>query len=148
VSGGALPGGLTLIASTGAVSGTPASAGTFTFTVTARDAADAANAASASYTVAIADAPVVTGPLNITSPRALPNAHVGAPYSYAVQAVNVRGTAKWTLAGGALPPGITLNAATGVLSGTPTKKGTFNFNARITDAVGSDTLTLTIAVKQ
>ena len=41
----------------------------------------------------------------------------------------------WTLSSGALPPGLTLSTA-GVLSGTPTQGGTFNFTVRV-DASGS-----------
>jgi hypothetical protein len=149
VSGGTLPAGLALNASTGAISGTPSTAGTFTFVVTSADASNAANSASATLTVTIAAAPPPppSGPLDITSPRTLPAAKVGVPYAYTITAANVTGTAKWSVAGGSLPPGITLNATTGVLSGTPAKKGTFHFNARVADSVSSDTLTLTLSVK-
>jgi hypothetical protein len=64
-----------------------------------------------------------------------------------VQAANVQGTAKWDLAGGAMPPGTTLDPATGVISGTCVTAGTWSFNARVKDATTSDTLTLTLKVK-
>lgn len=40
----------------------------------------------------------------------------------------------WVVASGALPPGIKLNRATGLLSGVPTTPGTYNFSLRVTDS--------------
>lgn len=141
VTSGALPAGLTLNTSTGTVSGTPTTAGTYPVTITATDAADPANSSALPYSL------VITGAVKITSPRTLPVAARGVAYTYAVQAANVEGNATWSLAGGKLPAGMTLNPATGIITGTCTTKGTFNFNARIIDVNTSDTLTLTIQVK-
>ncbi|HMC77698.1 MAG TPA: Ig domain-containing protein, partial [Vicinamibacterales bacterium] len=58
VTGGALPGGLSLDAATGAISGVPSVAGTSTFTVTVADAVDATNDASAAFAISVANAPV------------------------------------------------------------------------------------------
>ena len=110
-------------------------------TIAAADATDATNVASATYAIVIS-----TG-VKITSPRTLPNATHNVFYTYAVQASNVVGTAKWDLAGGTMPPGITLNAATGVISGTCTKTGTWYFNVRVTDVSSDNTLTLGLTVK-
>jgi hypothetical protein len=138
---GALPGGLTLNATTGAVSGTPAAAGTYAVTIAATDTADATNRGTVTYSIA------VSGAIKITSPRTLPDATRRVPYSYTVQTANVHGAVKWDLAGGSMPPGMTLNAATGVISGKCRKRGTWDFNARVKDASADDTLTLTIQVK-
>lgn len=144
---GALPAGLSLDAASGSVSGVPTAGGSYAVTLTVADAADPANAASAAYTIPIAPATTPTATVDIVSPRLLPNATVGVAYSYTVLATNVRGTPKWDLAGGALPPGMKLDPVTGVISGTCLKIGRFNFNARITDSASSDTLTLTIRVQ-
>jgi hypothetical protein len=46
---------------------------------------------------------------------------------------------EWTLASGALPAGVQFNGTTGVLSGTPTQAGTFNFAILLQDASGTQT---------
>jgi hypothetical protein len=140
VVSGALPGGLTLNATTGAVSGTPAAAGTYAVTIAATDTADAANSGTVTYSIAVSA-------IDIISPRTLPVATVGVAYSYAVQTANALGIVQWDLAGGSMPPGITLDAATGVISGTCLTAGTWYFNARVKDASTDDTLTLTLQVK-
>ncbi len=68
ITSGALPAGLTL-ASTGALSGTPTTAGSFTFTVTATDSTTGTGApfmAGQAYTVAVAAAAVVVTPATAT----------------------------------------------------------------------------------
>ncbi|MBB5766024.1 outer membrane autotransporter protein [Xanthomonas arboricola] len=85
----------------------------------------------------------------IVGPATLPAATAGSAYSQNLSASG--GTAPYTFAvtAGALPPGLTLSAA-GVLSGTPTATGSFNFTATATDSGGSPTsgnraYTLTVA---
>ncbi|WP_425612697.1 putative Ig domain-containing protein [Xanthomonas vesicatoria] len=82
-------------------------------------------------------------------PASLPAATAGAAYSQTLSASG--GTAPYTFAvtAGTLPAGLTLSAA-GVLSGTPTATGSFNFTATATDSGGSPTsgnraYTLTVA---
>jgi hypothetical protein len=141
VASGALPAGLSLNTTTGTISGTPTVSGTSTVTIAAADATNASNAATATYSL------VISSSVTITSPRTLPNATRNVLYTYQVQASNVVGTAKWSLAGGTVPPGITLNASTGVISGTCAKTGMWHFNVRVTDASSDSTMTLGLAVK-
>jgi hypothetical protein len=48
------------------------------------------------------------------------------------------GTSPYTFAvtSGAIPTGTTLNASTGVISGTPSATGTFSFTITVTDSLG------------
>jgi len=131
VNSGTIPAGLTWNGATGTLAGTPTTAGTVSFTVTATDSSTGTGAPFAVggvYTLIIA-APSVT-----VSPATLPNPAIASAYSQTISAAN--GTAPYTYAvtAGALPAGLSLNTTTGVLSGTPTAGGTFNFTITATDA--------------
>ena len=68
-------------------------------------------------------------------------------YNQTVAVTGGIGTLVWGVTGGALPPGLSLNAATGNISGTPTGTGLFQFTLRVTDQVPQfDEKTLTITV--
>jgi hypothetical protein len=75
------------------------------------------------------------------------NGQVGTAYSSTLTASGGRPAYRWSIASGALPAGLTLNATSGVISGTPTTAGTFTFAARVRDAVRSSvTADLSIAI--
>jgi hypothetical protein len=121
-----LPPGLTLTSS-GLLSGTtPATTGTWIFTIIATDANGCTGFRA--YTITINPCP----PLTIL-PATLPNAAVGSPYSQTI--VGSGGTPPYTFSVtvGTLPAGLTLTSA-GVLAGTPTTTGTSTFTIRGTDA--------------
>jgi hypothetical protein len=81
-------------------------------------------------------APAVTAtPIFITSPAALAGATSGAAYSQTFVASGGTTPYQWSIAGGALPAGLTMSAG-GVLSGTPSVTGTFVFFALVEDADG------------
>jgi sugar lactone lactonase YvrE len=69
-----------------------------------------------------------------------PTASLGLPYSYFFTAAGNPATT-YSLASGTLPPGLTLDAATGVLSGTPSTPGTWKFALTATNRLGSATST-------
>lgn len=70
-----------------------------------------------------------------------PPAMAGIAYSHPLRAAG--GTLPYTffLQSGTLPPGLTLGPANGVISGTPTTGGIFNFLIRVQDSVGGIRIT-------
>jgi uncharacterized repeat protein (TIGR03803 family) len=122
---GALPAGMTL-GSTGLLSGTPTTAGSFLFTVTATDSVGATG--SQTYTMYVF----------AFSPSTLPVGTVTEPnYNQAITVTG--GIAPYTFrTTGGLPPGLTLSSS-GVLSGMPSAAGTSSFQVIATDNGGNST---------
>ncbi len=119
VSSGALPPGLTL-AQSGLLTGTPMTAGTFSFTITAT-ILSSLYPGSRAYTLTVTPpCPAIT--VNPTNPS-LPNGRAGVAYAQTFTQTGGAGTATFSISAGALPTGLTL-AAGGLLSGTPTVSGT------------------------
>ena len=88
------------------------------------------------------------GPVQITT-TALAGATQGQAYSAQVQTAGGMLPFAWSVAGGALPDGLALNATSGVISGTPTAAGTFNFTVQVVDSdtpATNDTQALSITV--
>ncbi|HEX5631882.1 MAG TPA: putative Ig domain-containing protein, partial [Gemmatimonadales bacterium] len=134
---GALPAGLTLSAA-GLLSGTPTAAGTFNFTVRATSGGQSDDQAL-SLTVNQQGVTVTT--------TSLPAGTRLVPYSQQLTATGGDGTYTWNLQSGSLPAGITLSSA-GVLSGTPTVAGSFNFQVRATSGGQNDNQGLTLVINQ
>ena len=142
ITAGALPSGLALSSATGAIGGTPTSAGSFTFTVQVTDSAAAT--ASQAYTLAVSSP---GSPLSIVTASPLPSGTAGATYSQWLAAAGGKLPYSWSVSNGALPSGLTLNSATGAISGTPKSAVTFTFTIRVTDSAGamaSQVYTLTV----
>jgi hypothetical protein len=76
---------------------------------------------------------VAVEPLSITT-SSLPAGTVLTPYSQTLTATGGVLPYAWSVNGGSLPTGLTINSATGAISGTPTASGTFSFTAQVTDA--------------
>ncbi len=149
---GTLPTGLTLHAATGILDGTPSQGGTFPITVTVTDS-NGCTGTGPTYTLIIT-CPVIT----VTNPG-VSTGTAGTAFSQTFTQSGGVGTITWSIASGTLPTmvdpstasssngqlrpraevaptGLTLNSATGVLSGTPHQVGTFPIVVRATDANG------------
>jgi YVTN family beta-propeller protein len=90
---------------------------------------------------------VVPGNTFAVTTTSLPPGNVGTPYSFGLQATGGTTPYNWSLASGTLPPGFSAVTSAGVLSGTPTTAGTFNFTVKATDNssdVQTQALSLTI----
>ena len=140
ISSGLLPAGLSLNSSTGEISGTPTATGSSSFDISVTDAFGCGVVQS--YTLDV-NCPTIT-----LSPATLPNGVTTILYNQTVIASGGSGTITYSFTG-TLPNGVTLNTATGVLNGTPTVTGTFNFTITATDALGctgSQSYSVTIAL--
>lgn len=82
--------------------------------------------------------------LRITS-RELSQATVDHPYSYQLEAFGADEPYSWSVVGGALPSGITLDTD-GLLSGTPASTGDFDVTLQVADATMSESDTHTVAL--
>ncbi len=77
----------------------------------------------------------------------LPDPRLGVPYEAGLFAVGGTVGHNWTIASGALPPGLMLDAATGLISGTVTAEGTYTFTARVTSGVAVAERAFTVRVR-
>jgi hypothetical protein len=134
LASGTLPAGLSLSPTSGTVSGKPTVAGLAEgLTVKVTDAAGR-TATSDAFRIAVAEVLAVAG-------SASTSAIAGQTYSAQFTASGGTGPYAWTLASGALPPGLTLDAATGLVGGTPTTLGSYpGIQLQVADAAGRTAL--------
>lgn len=129
IDSGALPAGVSLVRF-GDLRGTPTAAGNFTFTVRVTDSSpgpDGPFSALQTYNLTIAP------PTIVVSPSTLPNATVGRDHFQALTVSGGTAPYSFSLADGSLPAGLAISSD-GMLSGTPTSAGTFNFSIKVTDS--------------
>ena len=131
-----LPAGLTLNALTGAISGTPTTAGVTVVPLNARN-----DFGSAFVTLTITISTVTTAPI-ITSPATAPGT-VGVPFAtYFVAATGL--PTSFTATG--LPIGLSINALTGAIRGTPTTAGVYTVALAAVNASGTGTAVVKITI--
>ena len=146
VSNGSLPSGLTF-SPAGVILGTPTTAGSSSFTVTATNVAGS-DAKAFSITVATVTpptppTPTVTPP-NMPGNTSLPSGSAGSAYNESLFATGSL-PMTWTLVSGNLPPGLTL-LPDGTISGTPTQEGTYTITVTVSNSAGSATSVITIVI--
>ena len=144
VTGGSLPAGLSLNTSTGMLSGTPTDAGPTSFAITASDNNSNRMTGTAVYNL-------IVNPLGslTVSPGVLPAATVDGSFSATLNASGGSGASTFAVTSGSLPAGLSLNAASGVISGTPLTSGSDSFTITATDKLisgltGSQAYTLVV----
>ena len=131
-----LPVGLSINALTGAIRGTPTTAGVYTVALAAVNAFGTGTAVL-KITVAAANIPpIITG-------ASTASGTVGTPFvTYLIAATGL--PTGYSATG--LPPGLTVNALTGAINGTPTTAGTYVVTVSATNAAGSSSATVTMLI--
>lgn len=143
ISSGTLPPGLSLDSSSGVITGSPTTGGTYHFTAQVADAATpTAHTATKNLTITVAKAPALA-----IATKSLFNGREGVYYSAAIQATGGAGQYQWSDSGN-VPPGLSVDSSSGVLSGVPTGTGKFSFQVTAVDAAGRQVtrkFTITVA---
>lgn len=135
-----LPDELTCDPATGRITGKPASSGTIQVILTAKNSAGTGSKLLLlTVESATADLPEITSTLNAS-------AKAGTNFSYQITATNAPTFYNASVAGGALPAGLAIDSATGILSGTPTTAGTYQIALSAVNGAGSGTAELVLVV--
>ena len=149
VDSGELPDGLSLDQDTGMITGTPTTAGTFSFDITVEDSSTP-NAQSASVPLSITIAPPPP-PASLTATDTTTDGTIGAAYNASVLPAGGTGPYTFAVESGSLPDGLSLDSQEGTITGTPTTAGSFSATIQVTDSsspapeMASDDVSITIA---
>ncbi len=138
VTVGSLPAGLSLDSAKGVISGSPTTSGPSNFTVQASDSSSPTQTATQALSINVAVAP-----LKITT-SSLPSGTVGISYSTTLQSSGGTPPVTWSVTVGTLPAGLSLNATTGAITGSPTTAGTSSFTVTATDSATPTAQTATL----
>lgn len=134
-AGSALPSGLKLDSTTGVISGTPTALSNANVIFLARNSGGVANVRILLQ--------IETQPPTITL-NSFQDAIGGKTYS---QVISGAGTGNsWSISSGTLPKTLTLHATNGVVAGTPSEFGTFNFTVTKTNSSGTTSKDFTLKV--
>jgi hypothetical protein len=138
-----LPTGLSISSSTGVISGTASTAGTYHVTLKGTDSTGPSGSATFTWTVGSAAPNTVT----VTNPGSQ-SGKVAAAVSLQIQATDSASGQTLTYSAAGLPAGLSIGSTTGLISGTPSTAGSNSVTVTATDttgASGSASFTFTIA---
>ncbi len=137
-----LPTGLSIDSGTGAITGTPSAAGSYSTVVSISDGNSGADSESLTWTVVVGNAPPVLTPIEERS------ATVGIAVSFTPEASDANGDSISYAATG-LPSGLSINASNGAITGTPTALGIYEVTITVTDPdSASDTQSFDWAISE
>lgn len=126
---GQIPPGLNFDAAAASLTGTPTQNGTFDFTLRVADSAGQQTTKPFQIFVGLPRLTIVTN-------AQLPNGQEGNPYSQRLTATGGSTPYTWSILSGQAP-GLNLEAATGILAGTPSAAGSFSLNIQVRDSTGT-----------
>jgi Domain of unknown function (DUF4382)/Putative Ig domain len=125
---GTLPAELSLDSITGTISGVPTAGGDFTFTAKVSDNSTPVKSDTQRYTITIAaNETLVIATMNVA------DGVEETAYNITVVALGGMPPYTWAIASGRLPDGLAVDTVSGVISGTPTKKGNYSFTIQVSD---------------
>jgi len=127
-----LPTGLSINTATGVISGTPSAYGVFNTTIAATNTAGTGNEI---VTITIDSLPAITSATTAIG-------KVGVPFNYTVTATHTPTSYGATN----LPAGLTINAVTGVISGTPSISGIFTATIKASNNTGTSSKLFTLTI--
>jgi type II secretory pathway pseudopilin PulG len=126
-----LPAGLTLNTSTGVISGTVTTLGTYTVSATSTDASGGTSTKTWTHTVY----PVLTI-------ATIPDQSINLGQTFTATAIGSGGDNAFTYSATGMPVGVTMNPTTGVMSGLPTISGRYLPTVTVTDGLGGTAKTM------
>ncbi len=128
-SASALPPGLTVNATNGEILGTPTKFGIYSnIGAMVTDSGNPAAQTAANVSITIFAPPLISTSIIPT------DATVGTAYSATLTTSGGTSPVTWSVSAGTLPPGLTLSATTGTITGTPTTEGFFSFSVQAADS--------------
>lgn len=132
---GDLPPGLNFDTIAGTLSGTPTSAGVYTFTVKGMVTEGASQFGVRGYTMTVSGGSLAA--VTVSPGMPFSEGVVGQTYPVSfLSATGGTGSYSWTLSSGTVPPGLVLNT-NGSLSGVPSFAGTYAFVVQVRDSIGA-----------
>jgi Putative Ig domain/PLD-like domain len=131
-SASGLPTGLSINSSTGVISGTASTAGTYDVTLTGTDSTGPSGSATFTWTVGSTVANTVT----VTNPGSQ-SGTAGTAASLQISASDSASGQTLTYGASGLPAGLSISSSTGLISGTPTTAGTSDVTVTATDTTGA-----------